>query len=289
LRASGKRAVPTPTIKPDTEIVGCSAAQNQAQSGRQATKLSCQDLYNWALYLVQNQSACSLGMISTSYKGTCDSGTLRVNSLYIQFEYSSWRVVAANGIPYHTYQFGAQRANPNYACEYYTVMLLPKTATTASAMSNTTMGPIGTANTGAYIYNHKSAESSCNAAGITEAPTFDSCNGHADPTCMYHYHKLPATSCAYSTNCSLVGYLYDGLPIYSYCNGYTSCYQLINSSSSGCDTSDYTYNAAASCQLDQANGRVYNGQYSYFITPNYPFVMPMMSGTRQRVCNINPN
>ena len=47
------------------------------------------------------------------------------------------------------------------------------------------MGPVGIAVSGAYFYNHKSAERQCNVAALVEAPTFDPCDGHADPSCRY--------------------------------------------------------------------------------------------------------
>jgi len=247
-----------------------------------------------------------MGPPPTSYIGTCDSGNYRVNSLYLEFTYGQYRVVAANGIPNHTYRFGAQQQIPGYACEYYKVLILPTNPTKWGGFSNTSMGTMGIARTGAFIYNHKSAEAQCNAAGITEAPTFDSCGGHASPFYEYHYHVLPTP---FTGQCQLVGYLYDGFPVYSYCNGYRSCYELKDKTTNntsvvttngrqvtvfnGCSTNDYQYNAASltagTCHLDQANGRMYNGQYAYFITPNYPFVMPQTVGWWWYLCTVNPN
>ena len=62
----------------------------------------------------------------------------------------------------------------------------------------------GIATSGAFFYNHKDGND--RVAAITEGETFDSCMGHADPQCRYHYHKAPV---CLPTSCQVIGYLRD--------------------------------------------------------------------------------
>lgn len=87
---------------------------------------------------------------------------------------------------------------------------------------------------GAFIYNHLSASRECNIAAITEKATFDTCDGHADPGCRYHYHKAPVCIPGFH-KCGLLGYQNDGFPVHGKCNAFIngqpvemkSCYRLV--------------------------------------------------------------
>jgi hypothetical protein len=302
---------PTVSITPSSIVYDCSSSINTASSTKLSTKLTCTQFYNWALYMVYNQSACTVTSISSTYEGTCGSsnGTL-INSLYIEFVYSTYRVVASNGIPSYTYNLGASSPTPGYPCEYYTLMVVPSSATKTSTYSTTSLGPIGIFNTGSMFYNTQSGNTYCNAAAIEESDTFDTCDGHHDATLLaYHTHMQPASTCAYSTSCTLAGYMYDGVPVYSQCSGYTSCYSLTNATGNwsyteynsgsavtvynGCGVSDYSYSstnyAAGTCNLDAANGITVNGTYRYYMTSTYPFIPPYYAGTKGLYCVVNPN
>ena len=71
----------------------------------------------------------------------------------------------------------------------------------------------GVAVSGAFFYNHKDAQNQ--VAASTEGETFDTCMGHADPMCRYHYHKAPE---CIPSNCSVIGHLRDGIPVYGLCD-----------------------------------------------------------------------
>ena len=53
-------------------------------------------------------------------------------------------------------------------------------------------------------------------AVVNEAPSFDSCLGHAPPNGEYHHHQNPV--CLYTASSPqhspLVGFAFDGYPIY---------------------------------------------------------------------------
>jgi len=297
------------TITPTATVVGCSDSRNVHNSSRQYPKLTCSQLYTAALNLY-NGTGCTPDSYTNGSigLGTCDNGTTRVDSLYIEYTYGSYRIIATNGIPLHDYATGAVSANPSTVCENYRVLFVPKSPKTNTTSSDTSMGAVGMSNTGAAIFNHKSAETYCNAAAISEASTFDNCNGHADTTNKYHYHKMPATSCFSYSNCYHLGYLQDGIPVYAYCNNYTSCYELNSTTTNvtytassngknvtvynGCSTTDYSYNTtkytSGKCDLDDANGKTVNGSYAYYFTENYPFlVTKLMGSVSTSICRID--
>ena len=80
----------------------------------------------------------------------------------------------------------------------------------------------------------------------------------------------------------LLGYLFDGVTVRGYSMCVTrqcrSCYKL-KAGQPGSHTSHYEYARTADCDLDEANGVVINGTYTYVVTPNYPFVMPGYYGS----------
>jgi hypothetical protein len=136
-----------------------------------------------------------------------------------------------------------------------------------------------------------------------EQPSLDTCHGHADGRCTYHYHeisKLPA--CTHDNKwdaCELIGYVLDGFPIYSHCFSdekdryLTSCYAITDDADGdvGADTSDYAHAATNDCDLDKANGYDFTGMgiadsdgneitgYAYVATDSYPYVMPFYAGS----------
>jgi len=121
---------------------------------------------------------------------------------------------------------------------------------------------------------------------------------------QYHYHgNINCTNAGAATGandpdmCKLIGYYRDGVPVYGFCkdsNGmvFTSCYKLNSGASTstvvtasgtyniGATTSDYTFTADSSCNLDEANGAMHptTGKYSYFMTTDYPWT-PRKYGT----------
>jgi hypothetical protein len=288
------------------------------------------------------------------------------------------RVVRANGIPRHIYHdfrpgYPGHPAtavpNSNIVCERRVKMRVPAVPKQNAPPEYKTspVGIVGIATSGAFIYNHLST-----AQGGGEGATLDTCGGHADPQCAYHYPTMSSCMPNSRTACSIIGYMRDGFPLRSHCDScgvpwstlltrhnsimrvecgtsstYTAgdtvfqsatgatgvvettvvggvmidiniasgrflpghpiivthmatawsttmtivekewspvacrtCYILLPDKS-GTDTSHYWWNHTAlvngDCHLDRANGR-WNvpayGDYSYFTTPDYPFVVP---------------
>jgi len=127
----------------------------------------------------------------------------------------------------------------------------------------------------------------------------DSHNAHPQPDGSYHYHGSPNAlfTSDQAVLSPVIGFAADGFPIYgSYFddNGTirkaTSSYQLksgsrtaingINPSGTydGTYVDDYEY-VANSGDLDECNGMTVDGQYGYYITDSYPWVMGCFKGT----------
>lgn len=133
----------------------------------------------------------------------------------------------------------------------------------------------------------------------------DSHNAHTQPDGTYHYHGNPlAMFIADSTiESPVIGFAADGYPIYgSYFNDNgmirkaTSSYVLKNNGGARADVTfsgklyspggvydgkyvdDYQYKESSG-DLDQCNGMTVNGQYGYYVTDNYPWVLKCFTGT----------
>lgn len=105
----------------------------------------------------------------------------------------------------------------------------------------------------------------------------DDQNGHVDRAGLYHYHGV-STAYLAGQNSNLLGYAPDGLEIrYSPADAVSS-WQLKTGTRptapggpyDGRFEEDFTY-VAGSGSLDDCNGAVVNGTYTYFATDTYPF------------------
>ena len=144
----------------------------------------------------------------------------------------------------------------------------------------------------------------------------DSHNAHVQPDGTYHYHGNPvalfAQDCSTATAESpVIGFAADGFPVYGSCiedgNGditeVTSSWSLKNSGGlrqavSGYTTpvggtgniasdnydgqfrGDYEYTANQG-DLDECNGMTVDGQYGYYVTSSFPWIVNCYKGTVQ--------
>ena len=128
----------------------------------------------------------------------------------------------------------------------------------------------------------------------------DSHNAHVQPDGSYHYHGNPNVifdSNPGSKGSPLIGFAADGFPIYgSYfldpktkevreaLSGYTLLAGLRPSGEGnpggkydGRYEQDYEYTNAG--DLDECNGMTVNGQYAYYVTKDFPWIIKCFSGT----------
>ena len=111
----------------------------------------------------------------------------------------------------------------------------------------------------------------------------DAQNAHVDPTGLYHYHAVPTALTG--TEGTLIGFAPDGFEIHYSPATATSSWQL-NPGSRPSDpygSYDGTYEAdfnyvAGSGTLDECNGGMVNGTYTYFATDTYPFFPRCVKG-----------
>lgn len=103
------------------------------------------------------------------------------------------RILRTNGIPNHRYHVVAELPNPNGACEQPLEFRLPSSPLKAERFQDTPLGIVGVLRTGGFLYNHLSNLDGRMDVAFhpdTEGPSLDRCNGHADPSCSYHYHAV---------------------------------------------------------------------------------------------------
>jgi len=240
--------------------------------------------------------------------GTCDSVSSNDNcgddatSYFKSFTYNGKNVIISSQVPDHDAENDQLVKNPNTRCERWQFIQLPINPSKASSSKSTGLGTIGLAVTGGAIFNHLSSPDG-DVAFTNEGPSLDSCFGHSAPGGAYHYHaNINCTDAGAATGanepdqCVHIGYLNDGVPVYGFCKDtsgmqMTSCYSLNDGVTTtsithvsgtyaglGSTTDDYSYDQdafdAGSCNLDSANGAIHptTGEYSYFMTTEYPWV-----------------
>ncbi len=125
----------------------------------------------------------------------------------------------------------------------------------------------------------------------------DSHNAHAQPNGSYHYHGNPNAMFVSGVESPVIGFAADGFPIYgSYINdgsvirevqsGYTlktgdrapqageAAHPLGNYNGTFRDDYEFTNNG----DLDECNGMTQNGQYAYYVTNFFPWVLNCYKG-----------
>ena len=138
----------------------------------------------------------------------------------------------------------------------------------------------------------------------------DDYSAHVQPGGLYHYHSTPEAlhtlECTGIAESPVIGFARDGFPIYGPCftdaddeiraaqssfelkvgvrqdvDGFETPTVVGNVSSeeyNGQFIGDFVYREGAG-DLDECNGMVVDGQYGYYITDQYPYVLSCYSGT----------
>lgn len=139
----------------------------------------------------------------------------------------------------------------------------------------------------------------------------DQHNAHVQPTGEYHYHGNPVAmfvqDCAGGEASPVIGFAADGFPVFGSCffdsgsnqvRKATSSYQLksgarvdeggytapvvggnvVSSNYDGQFRGDWEYSAGLG-DLDECNGMTVNGQYGYYVTDSFPWVINCFKGS----------
>lgn len=113
----------------------------------------------------------------------------------------------------------------------------------------------------------------------------DAQNAHVDRSGLYHYHSVSEAYAA-STEGTLIGYAPDGFEIHYDEDLTTSSWRLKSGTRpsppfgahDGQFEEDFEYRAETG-PLDECNGMMVDGAYTYFATENYPFFARCFKGT----------
>jgi len=120
--------------------------------------------------------------------------------------------------------------------------------------------------------------------GAAEALGMDQNNAHVDNRGLYHYHGI-AEPLVELDDSSLVGWAADGFEIHYLGDGARSSYQLKSGKrpTAPFGTYDGTYVqdwefTQGSGNLDECNGALVSGTYTYFATDTFPFYPHCLKG-----------
>ncbi len=224
--------------------------------------------------------------------------------------------ISSNSIPNHDFNDG-QRAFPNETGEVAVTLTFPINPVAAG-----TPTPLSIQYDNAILLNGVKVDilaaaclnvgderTGCNAQNqpyrfdpmhAENGFNIDSNNAHTQPNGAYHYHGPPPITSGSSTEVSgLIGFAADGFPIFgSWFNDGTAIrraqpsYQLKSGTRStgrveydvaydGAFRDDYEY-VDGSGDLDECNGMTVNGQYGYYVTEGYPYILACFTGTPDR-------
>ncbi len=188
--------------------------------------------------------------------------------------------VVSNGVPDFTY-IGTSPGAPD-GREF--TFSFPAQATMADAVTDVPyVGPIGVTLNGIAIYGPTEGT----GGDVDSLPgIISACGSHNGPG-GFHTHKILASE---ETDCwftpeevaeepQLAGYAFDGIPIYTGVDQYTSSWQLTDESLFASDTwAAHTY-VEGSGDLDQCNGRTdADGSYAYYTTAEFPYLIGCFAG-----------
>ncbi|MCF2872966.1 YHYH protein [Octadecabacter sp. G9-8] len=200
--------------------------------------------------------------------------------------------ISSNGAPDHDMGEFPNRANPNAFLEqnltfcFATSPQLADTVTTdlMTVGVSTTGVPIRPYTAGYYDPNGRRGFSQDPSSGWRQQAMHDPSslgmddqNAHVDRAGLYHYHAVPSALLA-SQGGSLIGYAPDGFEIRYSPSSATSSWQLkdgVRPTPPGEDydgtfEEDFEF-TAGSGTLDECNGGMIDGTYTYFATDTYPY------------------
>jgi hypothetical protein len=211
--------------------------------------------------------------------------------------------IFSNGAPNHEMGRFPNRANPNAFRLQDLTFCFPTKPRMANTVTRGLM-TVGVSVTGVPIRPYTAGYYDPNGRrGISKDPSsgwrqqamhnprslgVDDQNAHIDRSGLYHYHSVSSDLLA-SQGGSLIGYAPDGFEIKYSPSTATSSWQLKSGtrSSPPGETYDGTFeedfeHVAGSGSLDECNGALVNGIYTYFATDTYPYFPRCFKGQVNR-------
>jgi hypothetical protein len=217
--------------------------------------------------------------------------------------------ITSNGAPNHDMGRFPNRANPNRFRKQQLKFCFPTNPRMANRVTTGLM-TTGVSVTGVAIRPYTAGYYDPNGRrGIGRKPNdwrqqamheprklgMDHQNAHVDKSGLYHYHAV-SSALSKSQRGSLIGYAPDGFEIHDGTGAQKSSYQLRSGTRitgpkgkyDGTFEEDFKFQQNLGT-LDECNGRMVNGTYTYFATDSYPYFPRCFKGvvnkrfmTRQR-------
>ncbi|MEZ5246074.1 MAG: YHYH protein [Acidimicrobiales bacterium] len=189
-------------------------------------------------------------------------------------------VVTSNGIPDYTYI----ETSPGQPTDRDHTFTIPATPTRADEVTDVpALGTAGVTLGGIPIFGPTEGT----GGDVESLPgILSDCGSHNGPS-GFHIHLILTSS---ETDClftpdevaaqpQLVGYAFDGFPIYTGADQYTSSWQLTDESLFATDTWAAHSYVEGSGDLDQCNGRTDDdGSYAYYTTATFPYILGCFAG-----------
>lgn len=189
-------------------------------------------------------------------------------------------VISSNGIPDYTY---IQTSPGDPAAQDYTFTIPAEPEVADETADIALLGPVAIALNGVPIYGPTEGTGG-DVLSLTGA--LSECGSHNGPT-GFHIHLFgtsTTTDCMFTVEevaaePQLLGYAFDGYPIYTGNDQYTSSWQLTDESLFAADTWAAHSYVEGSGGLDECNGLVdENGDYAYYTTDTFPYVLGCYTG-----------
>lgn len=189
-------------------------------------------------------------------------------------------VVTSNGIPAYTY-IETSPGSPNEQDLSTTLPFVPVVAeeTTSVAL----IGPIAITLSGLPIFGPTEGTG---GDVLSLAGALSECGSHNGPT-GFHLHLLgvsETTDCIFTPEevaaaPQLLGYAFDGYPIYTGNDQFTSSWELTDASLFATETWAAHSYVEGLGDLDECNGRTdADGNYGYYTTDTFPYVLGCYRG-----------
>ncbi len=247
------------TVQADeAETSESSAEQEQADT---ATSVDCEE--TTALF-VTGESA-NPDLPDPEVAATCDGDTI---------------TVVSNGVPDFTY-IGTSPGSPDGREFIHEFPAEVEMADEVTAVPY--IGPIGVTLNGISVYGPTEGT----GGDVDSFPgIISACGSHNGPG-GFHTHKILATD---ETDCwftpeevaeepQLVGYMFDGIPLYTGIDQYTSSWQLTDETLFATDTWAAHSYVEGSGDLDECNGLTdADGNYAYYTTEEFPYLIGCFAG-----------
>lgn len=251
-----------PTAEPDSDATDTSSADTSSADTSSADSApGCDDVA--ALFVTRGSANADLD--DPAVEATCDGGTVTVDG---------------NAIPDYTY-IETSPGQPRDRDQTYSFPSSPTVADSVTAVP--LIGTAGVTLGGIPIFGPTEGT----GGDVESLPgILSDCGSHNGPS-GFHIHLIltsSETDCLFTpeevaAESQLVGYAFDGFPIYTGIDQYTSSWELTDETLFATDTWNAHSFVEGSGDLDECNGLTdADGNYAYYTTETFPYILGCYTG-----------